>query len=260
MKITGSKASHAAAWFLASLAAATAAWPADLTIPNSFQPGTPATAASVNANFAATATAVNSKQNQVLESCPAGQAIKIVNQNGTVVCETFSGSNGTLNSAVAAVNRTVIFDSQDVTGASQTSRTAGSSPGALINVSADTPITRISVFNELTARGNLRFLIFSHPAHVPLLATNAQPFAADATGVSTWKDSVPINFTLQAGQSYDIGAISDVAGNWGFDTTADTAFNITSVSNNANFATFASPTVTGHAGADVFVRVWGVVP
>jgi len=245
---------------LASLALVPAAWAADLTIPNSFQSGAPATAASVNANFTATATAVNSKQNQVLAPCAAGQAIKSVNQNGTVVCETFSASNGTLNSAVAAVNRTVIFDSRDVAGASQTSRGPGDSIGALITVSADTAITRMSVFNEMTARGNLRFLIFSHPAHVLLLATNPQPLAADAAGVPTWKDSVPISFTFSAGQSYDVGAISDVAANWTFDFTADAAFNITSVSSNANFSNFANPSQIGHACCDTHVRLWGVVP
>ena len=239
---------------------ATPAWPADLTIPNLFQPGAPATAASVNANFTATAAAVNSKQNRVLAPCPAGQAIKSVNQSGTVVCETFSASNGTLNSAVAAATRTVIFDSRDVTGAGQTSRGAGDSIGALISVSADTAITRISVFNEMTARGNLRFLIFSHPAHVLLLATNSQPLAADAAGVPTWKDSGPISFTFSAGQSYDVGAISDVAANWTFDFTADTAFNIISVSSNANFANFANPSQVGHASVDTHVRLWGVVP
>lgn len=245
---------------LASLALSSPAQPADLTIPNSFTSGSPATADSVNANFNATATAVNSKQNRVVGTCPAAQGIKSVNLDGTVVCETFSASNSTLNSTVAAVNRTVIFDSRDVTGASLTSRAAGSSIGALINVSADTAITRISVFNEMTARGNLRFVIFSHPAHVLLLVTNSQPLAADAAGVPTWKDSVPIAFTLLGGQSYDVGAISDVAVNWTFDFTADSAFNITSVSSNANFSNFANPSQIGHASVDTHVRLWGVVP
>ncbi len=56
------------------------AWPADLTIPKTFVPGTPATAADVNQNFSATATSVNSKQDRVNGTCAAaGQAIKTVN-------------------------------------------------------------------------------------------------------------------------------------------------------------------------------------
>jgi len=76
----------------------TLAWPADLTIPKTFVPGTPATAADVNQNFSATATSVNSKQDRVNGTCAAaGQAIKTVNPDGTVVCE--SG----LDSRIAAM-------------------------------------------------------------------------------------------------------------------------------------------------------------
>jgi hypothetical protein len=63
-------------------------WSADLTIPNTFVPGNPAVANEVNQNFSATAAAVNSKQDRVTGACPAGQAVRSINQNGTVVCET----------------------------------------------------------------------------------------------------------------------------------------------------------------------------
>src|SRR5262245_29456662 len=73
---------------LGSLVFASPLWSADLTIPKTFVPGTPATAGDVNQNFSATATAVNSKQNLVTGTCPAGQAVRTVNADGTVVCET----------------------------------------------------------------------------------------------------------------------------------------------------------------------------
>ena len=59
----------------------------DLTIPNTFIQGSPAVANEVNQNFSATAAAVNSKQDRVTGACPPGQAVRSVNQNGTVVCE-----------------------------------------------------------------------------------------------------------------------------------------------------------------------------
>jgi hypothetical protein len=59
-----------------------------LTIPNTFVQGQPAVANEVNQNFSATAGAVNSKQDRVSGACPVGQAIRTVNANGTVVCET----------------------------------------------------------------------------------------------------------------------------------------------------------------------------
>ena len=74
-------------FILGSLVFASPLWSADLTIPKTFVPGTPATAADVNQNFSATATAVNSKQNLVTGTCPAGQAVRTVNADGTVVCE-----------------------------------------------------------------------------------------------------------------------------------------------------------------------------
>src|SRR5262249_25433516 len=113
---------------------------------------------------------------------------------------------------------------------------------------------------EMTARGNLRFVIFDHPGHNRLLLTTPQPFAPDAAGVPTWKDSVPINFSLLAGQSYDVGAIADASANWIFDFTADAALNITSVSQNANFSDFTNPSQVGHASVDAAVRLWGALP
>ena len=236
------------------------AWAADLSIPNTFVAGTPASAANVNANFSATQTAVNSKQDRVLGTCAAGQSIRTINQDGTVVCETFSTSNNLLNAVNATASSVQIFDSWDPAAPGQTNRTAGSSIGALLNVAVSTTITRISVRNEMTSRGNLRFVIFDHPAHNRLLLTNPQPFAPDSAGVATWKDSVPINFTLVGGQSYDVGAITDVAANWPFDSTADTVLNITSVSSNANFSDFTNPSQIGHAGVDTPVRLWGTLP
>jgi len=77
-------------------------WAADLTIPKTFVSGTPATAADVNQNFSATATAVNSKQNLVTGTCPAGQAIRTINADGTAVCETSLNSRLTSVESVKA--------------------------------------------------------------------------------------------------------------------------------------------------------------
>src|SRR6266513_501717 len=121
--------------------AASLAWAADLTVPNTFVQGQPAVANEVNQNFSATATAVNSKQDRVIGTCPTGQAIRIVNQNGTVVCDTTS--NNRLVTLENIVNSVPIFDNRDA-GPSSVTRVAGSSIGVQINVSANTTITRIS--------------------------------------------------------------------------------------------------------------------
>lgn len=83
------------------------AWSADLTIPNTFVSGTPASAADVNANFNATAAAVNSKQDLVTGTCPPGQAIRAVNQNGTVTCQSvsFFGGDGSAGDLTVAAGQ-----------------------------------------------------------------------------------------------------------------------------------------------------------
>lgn len=91
---------------LGSLVFASPLWSADLTIPKTFVPGTPATANDVNQNFSATAAAVNSKQNLVTGTCPAGQAIRTVNADGTAVCETSLNSRLT---SVESVKTPYIF-------------------------------------------------------------------------------------------------------------------------------------------------------
>src|SRR6266853_6301802 len=102
---------------LGSLVFASPLWSADLTIPKTFVPGTPATANDVNQNFSATATAVNSKQNLVTGTCPAGQAIRTVNADGTVVCETSLNSRRT---SVGSVKTPHIFSEFFQSGVTET--------------------------------------------------------------------------------------------------------------------------------------------
>jgi hypothetical protein len=95
------KRSHIAALILSFIFAPLASQAADLTIPNTFTANTPARAAEVNANFDATATAVNSKQDRITGTCPAGQAIQSVNADGSVVCE------ATLDNKIAVLIETL---------------------------------------------------------------------------------------------------------------------------------------------------------
>jgi len=47
-------------------------WSQAFSVPNTFAAGTPASAADVNANFSAAATAINGKQGLVTGTCPVG--------------------------------------------------------------------------------------------------------------------------------------------------------------------------------------------
>lgn len=80
----------------------------DLTIPNTFVSGTKALAEQVNANFTATQTAVNSKQDKITGACGTGLYVKQVNADGTLVCDNPVGTSGptsiTVHSASFAPN------------------------------------------------------------------------------------------------------------------------------------------------------------
>ena len=75
----------------AALTLTAAVQASDLTIPNTFVSGTKALAEQVNANFTATQTAVNSKQNKITGACVVGSFIASVNADGTLMCDTPAG-------------------------------------------------------------------------------------------------------------------------------------------------------------------------
>ena len=150
----------------------------------------------------------------------------------------------------------VLFDSilNGATGSSV--RLAGDSCGTQVVVgAASVPISKIAVQNDLDSAGNLKFLIFDHSSgEIRVYLSNPKSFADD--GVS-WKESDVFSYTLQAGFTYDIGAIADVGGSWTYDTVTESAGGLTSTSSNPNFANYADPTSGGHAGADCAIRLWG---
>ncbi len=153
----------------------------------------------------------------------------------------------------------LIFDSFDG-GSSSSIRGPGFSPGTfVVSVAQPTLIDGIAVLTDMASASNIKFVIFDHAGHVPLLISASQAFADDG-GIFTWKQSNPINFTLMPGVQYDIGAISDTGGLWAFDLVANSQNGITNSVSNPNFSNFAAPTQVGHAAADAAVRLFGQVP
>ena len=63
------------------------AWAADVGDLIQFESGNTAVAADVNTNFNDVKSAVNTKQDQVINTCNPGQSIRVINPDGSVVCE-----------------------------------------------------------------------------------------------------------------------------------------------------------------------------
>jgi hypothetical protein len=150
----------------------------------------------------------------------------------------------------------IIFDnSAGATGT--TFRGPGFDPGTFITlVAVDTFISDFQILNRMNSAGNLKFLIFDDATSALLYSSPAIPFPSD-NGSFTWKTSPTINFTLLAGHKYDIGSIADVAADYPFEfgRGSFTQHFITSSDANANFSGFAIPTLSGHAAADIPLRL-----
>jgi hypothetical protein len=62
-------------------------WASNLTVPNTFMSGQPIKSADMNANFTAVQLAVNSKQDAITTTCPAGQAVSgVAAVGGALTC------------------------------------------------------------------------------------------------------------------------------------------------------------------------------
>ncbi|MGD9008373.1 MAG: hypothetical protein PVG41_10635 [Desulfobacteraceae bacterium] len=84
----------------------------NVTIPHDFAAGTPAVADHVDANFNAVRKEVNdnntrisanttNKQNRVSDTCPTGQAIRVIKEDGTVTCQADTNSGGDITAVIA---------------------------------------------------------------------------------------------------------------------------------------------------------------
>jgi hypothetical protein len=145
-----------------------------------------------------------------------------------------------------------------------TSRAAASDPLTFVTVSTTTTISQIGVFNSLGTAGNIEFLIFGSDSTL-LYFGASQAFAGDLNGADTWKYSSTFSFTLQAGQSYYIGFITDVAMTEPFALPSSpyTQNGITAAnSTNGNDSNFASPILSGSGLAELPLQLFSpaVVP
>ncbi|MCH2203958.1 MAG: PKD domain-containing protein, partial [Fuerstiella sp.] len=139
-----------------------------------------------------------------------------------------------------ALGSDLIFDSFEPTSTSASSRSAGNSLTTQITTAVDTLIGSMEVLNEMSTGGFLKFLIFDNARNL-VFQTDPLAFAADTPGQPSWKKSAEFAFNLEAGATYNIGAISDSAAKWNYDVIPTSQNGISSVSRNVNISGFTSP-------------------
>ena len=145
----------------------------------------------------------------------------------------------------SAASAGVLFDVSSHDGV--TNRDASFSPLTFIDsVSQDVTISSISVLNDLSTAGALRYVVFDASTNGLLYASDAQTVADDGTGLS-WKTSDSFLFTLLAGHEYLIGAIADVSAAWAYDDqpSGHSENGLDAAGSNGNASDFAHPHVAG---------------
>jgi hypothetical protein len=176
-----------------------------LTVPNTFVSGTPAAAADVNQNFSATATAVNSKQNLVTGTCPVGSSIRVVNPDGTVVCQLLSFFGGNGSAGDLTVSASVDWNSAPPVNPNFASVTINA--GQTLTVPAGTTIRCSGAFtnngtlvvNTGAAGRGTNFSAGSPASSGPISAAHAGDSFGSATGGTFHDNSIAELVGLNAG-------------------------------------------------------------
>jgi hypothetical protein len=154
----------------------------------------------------------------------------------------------------SAFAQELLFDSFEPPGG-QSIRSAGSACGVQLVVSVTTEINQLEARTELGSRGQIKFLVFSTQGQRKLIETEAQTYSEVA---ETWHRSPEFSLVLQAGMTYEIGIITDVAHRQRYDTTPTTGRGMSSTGRNPNFSNFANPVLNGNSGADCAMRLYAV--
>jgi PEP-CTERM motif len=123
-----------------------------------------------------------------------------------------------------------------------------------LSVSTDTTISNIAVLTNSASASHLTFAIveftnFGTTGTTALFESGPESFSADASGVFSFKMSDDFSFTLLAGHTYEIGAISDVTSSFLADTIATSQNGIATIGVSTSLASTAGGPV--HDGSRV---------
>jgi hypothetical protein len=139
--------------------------------------------------------------------------------------------------AVSAASAATITH-EDAAGSFRTFRSAGSAPIGRVTVDSAQNLTGFGVDVDINGSSDLNFLIFNSNTGALLFQSGPKSFLDTGAG---YKFSNAMSFTLQAGITYGLTAISSAGGNYFVDFTANNvdAFHFLTGNQNTN-GTFTS--------------------
>ncbi len=155
--------------------------------------------------------------------------------------------------ATSAFADNIIFDLSPTNGV--TSRSAGSGVGQGVTADTTTTINDMEFFLDTPNGGNFKFFIYDS-TNTNLLFLQSESVAPIQN--MTWVASPEFNFTLQAGNTYYFGVISDNSADYGYIYPPINYSNngLTAVtSGNSNYSNYNLPTYAGSGAAEIGLRL-----
>ncbi len=158
--------------------------------------------------------------------------------------------------ATSAFADQIIFDLSPTNGV--TSRAAGSGVGQGVIVNTTQTINDMEFFLDSPNGGNFKFMIWNG-TNDSLLYLQEESVAPIQS--MTWVSSPEFNFTLQAGNTYFFGVISDASADYGYIYPPINYSNngLTAVtSGNSNYSGYGIPNFAGYGAAEIGLRLSAV--
>jgi hypothetical protein len=155
--------------------------------------------------------------------------------------------------ATAAFADNIVFDLSPTNGS--TSRGPGNGTGQGVSVQVTQTISDMEFFMDLPSGGDVKFFIYDS-TNTNLLFLNTLTNLAPINQM-TWV-SAPVNFTLQAGQTYNFGVISDANADYGYIFPPINYSNngLTAITTgNDNYTGYNIPLFSGNGSAEIGLRL-----
>ncbi|MFZ0704684.1 MAG: PEP-CTERM sorting domain-containing protein [Candidatus Korobacteraceae bacterium] len=154
--------------------------------------------------------------------------------------------------ATTAFADNIVFDLSPTNGT--TSRGAGDGTGQGVSVQTTQTLSDVEFFLDSPNGGNFKYFVYDSTNTNLLFLTT---FHVDPIQQMSWV-STPVNFTLQAGNTYNFGVISDSSADYGYIFPPINYSNngLTAITTgNDNYSGYGVPVFSGNGAAEIGLRL-----